>query len=105
MNDLILYTTEDGHSQIKLRADSGTVWLTQLEMVELFQTSKRNIAKHLKGIFAEQELSQDSVVNQRLTTAAASKNDRLLSILYAPCKAANADDFSAIQDGRQRGKS
>ena len=77
MNELILYTTEDGRSQIKLRADLGTVWLTQLEMAELFQTSKQNIAKHLKAIFAEQELSQDSVVNQRLTTAADGKNYRV----------------------------
>ncbi|QNK71137.1 virulence RhuM family protein [Variovorax sp. PAMC26660] len=77
MNDLILYTTEDGNSQIQLRADLGTVWLAQLEMAELFQTSKQNIAKHLKAIFAEQELSPDSVVNQRLTTAADGKNYRV----------------------------
>ncbi len=77
MNDLILYTTEDGRSQIKLRADLGTVWLSQLDMAELFQTSKQNVAKHLKGIFAEQELSADSVVNQRLTTAADGKNYRV----------------------------
>ena len=74
MNGLILYTTEDGRSQIKLRADLGTVWLTQLEMAGLFQTTKQNIAKHLKAIFTEQELAQDSVVNQRLTTAADGKN-------------------------------
>jgi hypothetical protein len=74
MNDLILYTTDDGKSRIQLRADVGTVWLTQLEMAELFQTSKQNIAKHLKSIFTEQELVQDSVVNQRLTTAADGKN-------------------------------
>ena len=74
MNDLILYTTDDGKSQIQLRADLGTVWLTQLEMAELFQTSKQNIAKHLKAVFAEHELTQDSVVNQRLTTAADGKN-------------------------------
>ena len=77
MNDLILYTTEDGKSEIRLRADSGTVWLTQLEMAELFQTTKQNVAKHLKAIFAEQELSQESVVNQRLTTAADGKNYRV----------------------------
>lgn len=77
MNDLILYTTEDGRSLIKLRADLGTVWLTQLDMAELFQTSKQNVAKHLKAIFAEQELSADSVVNQRLTTAADGKNYRV----------------------------
>jgi hypothetical protein len=74
MNDLILYTSEDGKSQIQLRVDLGTVWLTQLEMAELFQTSKQNVAKHLKAIFVEQELAQDSVVNQRLTTAADGKN-------------------------------
>lgn len=77
MNELILYTTEDGRSQIKLRADLDTVWLTQLDMAELFQTSKQNIAKHLKAIFAEQELSPDSVVNQRLTTATDGKNYRV----------------------------
>jgi hypothetical protein len=77
MSQLVLYTTDDGKSQIQLRADSGTVWLTQLEMAELFQTSKQNIAKHLKAIFVEQELAQDSVVNQRLTTAADGKNYRV----------------------------
>ena len=90
MSDLILYTTDDGKSQIQLRADLGTVWLTQLEMAELFQTTKQNIAKHLKAIFAEQELSPDSVVNQRLTTAADGKNyqvahynlDAILSVGY-----------------------
>ena len=74
MANLILYTTDDGKSQIQLRVDLGTVWLSQMEMAELFQTSKQNIAKHLKAIFTEQELSQDSVVNQRLTTAADGKN-------------------------------
>ncbi len=74
MSNLIPYTTDDGKSQIQLRVDPGTVWPSQLEMAELFQTSKQNIAKHLKAIFTEQELSQDSVVNQRLTTAADGKN-------------------------------
>ncbi|WP_374427642.1 virulence RhuM family protein [Ideonella dechloratans] len=77
MSDLILYTTEDGRSQIKLRADLGTVWLSQLDMAELFQTSKQNVAKHLKAIFAEQELSAEAVVNQRLTTAADGKHYRV----------------------------
>ncbi len=43
MSDLILYTTEDGKSQVKQRADQHTVWLTQLEMAELFDTTKQNI--------------------------------------------------------------
>lgn len=73
MTDLILYTTEDGQSQIQLRAEADTVWLSQLEMAELFLTTKQNVAKHLKAIFAEGELSQDSVVNHWLTTAADGK--------------------------------
>ncbi|ABK42658.1 DNA-binding protein [Magnetococcus marinus MC-1] len=77
MSGLILYTTEDGQSRIQLRADGQTVWLTQLEMAELFQTSKQNIAKHLKAIFAEAELSAEAVVNHWLTTAADGKNYRI----------------------------
>lgn len=77
MSGLILYTTEDGTSHIQLRADGQTVWLTQLDMAELFQTSKQNIAKHLKAIFADGELHADSVVNHWLTTAADGKNYRV----------------------------
>ena len=51
--ELILYTLEDGSAAIQLHAEGGTVWLTQLEMANLFDTSKQNIAKHLKAIFAE----------------------------------------------------
>lgn len=77
MSELILYTTEDGQSRIQLRADDGTVWLTQLEMAELFLTTKQNVAKHLKAIFSEGELDQDSVVNYWLTTATDGKNYRV----------------------------
>ena len=77
MSELILYTTDDGQSHIQLRADEQTVWLTQLEMAELFLTTKQNVAKHLKAIFSEGELSQDSVVNYWLTTAADGKNYRV----------------------------
>lgn len=77
MTQVILYTSEDGRSQIQLRAEGGTVWLSQLEMAELFQTSKQNVAKHLKAIFADQELSEESVVNHWMTTAADGKNYRV----------------------------
>lgn len=77
MTQVILYTSEDGRSQIQLRAEEGTVWLSQLEMAELFQTSKQNVAKHLKAIFADQELSEEAVVNHWLTTAADGKNYRV----------------------------
>ena len=77
MSGLILYTSEDGRSRVQLRADGQTVWLSQLGMAELFQTSKQNIAKHLKAIFADGELRAESVVNQWLTTAADGKNYRV----------------------------
>jgi len=78
MTQVILYTSEDGKSQVQLRAEGGTVWLSQLEMAELFQTSKQNVAKHLKAIFADQELSEEAVVNQWLTTAADGKRYRVV---------------------------
>ncbi|HET9033557.1 MAG TPA: virulence RhuM family protein [Dokdonella sp.] len=77
MSGLILYTSEDGRSRVQLRADDQTVWLSQLGMAELFQTSKQNIAKHLKAIFADGELRAESVVNHWLTTAADGKNYRV----------------------------
>ncbi len=77
MTQLILYISEDGQARVQLRAERGTVWLTQLEMAELFLTTKQNIAKHLKAIFTENELSQESVVNYWLTTAADGKNYRV----------------------------
>lgn len=76
MSDLLLYTTEDGRSQIKLRAEQHTVWLTQLEMAELFDATKQNISLHLKNLFQDGELSESSVVKESLTTAADGKNYR-----------------------------
>ncbi|MBN9410687.1 MAG: virulence RhuM family protein [Burkholderiales bacterium] len=67
MTDLILYTTEDGRSQIKLRAKDQTVWLTQLEMAELFDATKQNISLHLKNLFEDEELDPVATVKESLT--------------------------------------
>ena len=67
MTDLILYTTEDGRSQIKLRAQEQTVWLAQLEMAELFDATKQNISLHLKNIFEDGELDPAATVKESLT--------------------------------------
>lgn len=67
-NDIIIYTTDDGKATIELHLDNGTVWLTQLELAELFQTSKQNISKHIKAIFEDGELDEKVVVNYQLTT-------------------------------------
>ena len=64
MNELILYTTEDGQSHIQLRAKDGTVWLTQREMAELFQVSTDNIGLHLKNIYADGELSSEATTEE-----------------------------------------
>jgi hypothetical protein len=69
MTDLILYTTEDGKSRIQLRTDEQTVWLTQLEMADLFDATKQNISLHLKNLFEDGELIENSVVKESLTTA------------------------------------
>ena len=70
----LVYRTEDGKMKIDVRFESETVWLTQQHMAELFQTSKQNIGQHLKSIFAEGELSPNSVVKNFFTTAADGKN-------------------------------
>ncbi|MGB0734032.1 MAG: hydroxyacid dehydrogenase, partial [Pontibacterium sp.] len=57
MSNVILYTTDDGMTNIDLHLESDTVWLWQLELADLFKTSKQNISKHIKSIYADQELS------------------------------------------------
>jgi len=74
--ELILYATEDGAATIGLRAIDGTVWLTQLEMAELFDTTKQNVSLHLSNLFSEEELDEGSVVKESLTTAADGKSYR-----------------------------
>lgn len=75
--ELILYNTEDGAATVGLRAVDGTVWLTQLEMATLFDTSKQNVSLHLNNVFSEKELVADSVVKDSLTTAADGKLYRI----------------------------
>ena len=64
MTDLILYTTEDGRSQVKLRAKDETVWLTQREMAQLFDVSTDNVGLHLKNIFEDAELSREATTEE-----------------------------------------
>ena len=66
-NKIIIYNTEDGKSKINLKLEDGTVWLNQLQIAELFQTTKQNISKHIKAILEDGELMEDSTVNYQLT--------------------------------------
>jgi len=67
MSDIILYTTEDGKTKIDLKLENGTVWLTQLQIADLFQTSKHNVSIHTKNIFEDGELSKVATVKESLT--------------------------------------
>lgn len=68
-NQIIIYNTEDGKAKINLKYEDGTVWLSQNEIAELFQTSKQNISKHIINIFEDGELDKEVVVNYKLTTS------------------------------------
>ena len=75
-SELILYQTEDGHTHIEVRLQDETVWMSQLAMAELFQSTKQNISLHLKNVFDEGELLERRVVKKYLTTASDGKNYR-----------------------------
>ena len=71
--NFILYNEGDKGPRLLVRLEDETVWLTQSQMVALFQTTKQNISLHIKNVFAEGELEPDSVVKEYLTTAADGK--------------------------------
>lgn len=75
-NNFIMYTTDDGQVKIEVRLEDENVWLTQKAMAELFNTTKQNISLHINNIFEENELKQDSVVKENLTTALDGKNTK-----------------------------
>ncbi|KWN06884.1 virulence RhuM family protein [Burkholderia ubonensis] len=74
--ELVLYATEDGSAQFFLRAEGCTVWMTQQELADLFQTTKQNISLHVRNVLVEGELQAEAVVKQDLTTAADGKRYR-----------------------------
>ena len=74
--EIILYQP-DSEVRLEVRLEEDTVWLTQAQMAELFQTSKQNVSLHTNNVFKEKELRQDIVVKDSLTTAADGKNYRV----------------------------
>jgi hypothetical protein len=73
MSGLILYRTEDGQAEVSLRALDGSVWLSQLQMAELFATSVPNVSIHIRNLLKEGELSAEAVIKESLITAADGK--------------------------------
>ncbi len=68
-SEIIIYRTNDGKTKIDVRLTDNSVWLNQNDMVELFQSSKSNISEHIKHIFDDMELEENSVVRNFRTTA------------------------------------
>lgn len=64
MHDILIYQTEDGSTKIQVQLTDNTVWLTQADMVELFQSSKSNISEHIKHVFEEGELQEEATVRK-----------------------------------------
>ena len=66
-DQIVIYQTEDGQTQIDVRLENETVWLTQAQMVELFQTTKQNVSLHLNNLYKEGELEKEGTVKEYLT--------------------------------------
>jgi len=71
---LLLYQDEKGSTQIEVRLENENVWLTQAQLVTLYQSSKANVSEHIKHIFEEGELEETAVVRKFRTTATDGKN-------------------------------
>ena len=65
-SEIILYQTDDGRTRIQYRLEDKTLWLTQAQMAELFETSPQNVTLHLKSIFAEGELVESATCKDYL---------------------------------------
>ncbi len=72
--NIIVYVDDNGKPQVDVRFQDETVWLTQAQLVELYQSSKANVSEHIKNIFDEGELDKNSVVRKFRTTASDGKN-------------------------------
>lgn len=66
-SELLLYTTPDQQTRIEVRLDGETVWLSQAQMAELFETTKQNVSLHIRNLFEEGELVREGTVKESLT--------------------------------------
>ena len=74
-NEIIVYQPDEA-LKLDVRVENDTVWLTQVQMAELFQTTRNNVTLHIRNIFKEGELREDSVGKESLLTAADGKKYR-----------------------------
>ena len=74
-SEILIFQTEDGQTNIEVRLEEETVWLSQIQMAELFQTTKQNISLHIKNVFGEGELEEISTVKNYLTVQTEGKRE------------------------------
>lgn len=79
---VLLYQTQDNLTRIEVRLDQDTVWLTQAQMAELFQTTKQNISLHIQNVYKEGELGRESTVKESLTVQKEGQREVSRSIEY-----------------------
>lgn len=79
MSEIILYKTPNKDIKVEILLENETIWLSQQKIAELFDTTKQNISLHVKNIFENGELDENSVVKDFLTTATEGKNKKTMS--------------------------
>jgi hypothetical protein len=101
---LILYSTDDGRTQIKLRAQDQTVRLTQLEMAELFDATKQNASSYVKSLFADKGLGATAVIKKSLATCLRSGFEatvkQSLTVQVEPGRTSTTEKSSVVHKDR-----
>ena len=75
-SEAVIYKSPEGDTKLEVKLEENTVWLSQIQLIKLFKTSKQNISLHINNIFKEGELDNKSVVKEYLTTASDGKRYR-----------------------------
>jgi hypothetical protein len=74
MSEILIYETESGQTRVDVRLDAETVWLSQKQMADLFDKNVRTVSEHIRNIFKEGELAEESVIRNFRITAADGKS-------------------------------
>ena len=85
-NQIIIYQTADKQTQIDVRMENDTVWLTQAQMAELFQTDRTSIVRHINKIYTDDELDRDSTCAKIAQVQKEGQRTVRRSILSCNCK-------------------
>ena len=81
-NKIVIYQTEDGKTQLDVKLENETVWLTQAQLVQLFDSSKANVSEHIKHIYEDGELDTGSTVRKFRTVQAEGKRQVGRNVTY-----------------------